>query len=170
MDIQIRLADLRDIQDVSDILTEAASWLQDRGIVMWSAEELTPESISAAVTEGLFYVAVAGPELAGTVKFQWEDKLFWPDVPAGESAFVHRLAVRRAFAGGEVSGALLRWAAERAQGRFLRLDCEASRPRLKAVYERFGFRHHSDRRIGPYFVARYELEVGGRQRPAFPPR
>jgi hypothetical protein len=57
---------------------------------------------------------------------------------------------------------LLRWAARRAHaiGRsFLRLDCEASRPRLRAIYERFGFVHHSDRQVGPYFVSRYELDV-----------
>jgi hypothetical protein len=42
----------------------------------------------------------------------------------------------------------------------LRLDCEASRPRLRAVYEGFGFRHHSDRQVGPYFVSRYEYALG----------
>ena len=44
---------------------------------------------------------------------------------------------------------------------YLRLDCEASRMRLRTVYETFGFRHHSDRQVGPYFVSRYEYEVGG---------
>ncbi len=86
----------------------------------------------------------------------------WPDVPSGESAFIHRLAVRRAFAGGAVSTALLNWAIERARKldkKFLRLDCEASRSRLRAVYERFGFRHHSDRKVGPYRVARYEFSL-----------
>jgi GNAT superfamily N-acetyltransferase len=100
--------------------------------------------------------------MAGAVKFQLEDLLFWPDVPQEQSAFIHRLAVRRKFAGGHVSSALLQWAVRRARslGRsFLRLDCEASRPRLKAVYERFGFRHHSDKQIEPYFVSRYEYDV-----------
>lgn len=58
--------------------------------------------------------------------------------------------------------ALMRWAVERAAAlgrRYVRLDCEASRLRLRAVYERFGFRHHSDRQVGPYFVARYEYVV-----------
>ena len=54
------------------------------------------------------------------------------------------------------------WAVEQARllGReYLRLDCEASRARLRAVYERFGFVHHSDRKVGPYCVARYEYRV-----------
>jgi GNAT superfamily N-acetyltransferase len=101
---------------------------------------------------------------AGVVKFQLEDSLFWPDVSPKQSAFVHRLAVKRHFAGGNISSALLRWAVEktRSLGReYLRLDCEASRDRLRAIYERFGFRHHSDRQVGPYFVSRYEYKVCG---------
>jgi GNAT superfamily N-acetyltransferase len=83
-------------------------------------------------------------------------------VPTDESAFIHRVAVRRHFSGGTASSALLAWAAERAHAlgrRYLRLDCEASRLRLRAVYERFGFQHHSDRHVGPYFVSRYELPL-----------
>ena len=30
---------------------------------------------------------------------------------------------------------------------------------LRAVYEHFGFKHHSDRQVGPYFVSRYEYDV-----------
>jgi len=56
----------------------------------------------------------------------------------------------------------MQWAVDRARalGRtHVRLDCEASRPRLRAVYERFGFHHHSDRQVGPYFVSRYEFVI-----------
>jgi hypothetical protein len=41
----------------------------------------------------------------------------------------------------------------------VRLDCEASRPRLRAIYDQFGFIHHSDRKVGPYLVSRYEYDV-----------
>jgi GNAT superfamily N-acetyltransferase len=129
---------------------------------MWRDDELDPERIAADVARGDFYLAECDSEVAGTIKFQLADSLFWPDTPPDEAAFVHRLAVQRRFAGGEVSGALLRWAAERAASlgrRFLRLDCEVSRRRLRAVYERFGFRHHSDRQVGPYYVSRYEYDL-----------
>ena len=147
---------------MSSILLEAADWLRKRDIRMWRSDELSPERIALDVAEGHFFLARCGDEAAGTIKFQLQDTLFWPDTPADEAAFVHRLAVRRAFAGGELSALLLRWAAERALSlgrRFLRLDCEAARPRLRAVYERCGFRHHSDRQVGPYFVSRYELPL-----------
>jgi GNAT superfamily N-acetyltransferase len=152
----------RDVEKVSHVLQEAALWLHQMGMAMWRDDELTPSRTAADVDAGQFYIAECDGETAGVVRFQLKDPLFWPDVPQTESAYVHRLAVRRKFAGKGVSSALLRWAVERANslGRdYIRLDCEASRPRLRAFYERFGFCHHSDTQVGPYFVSRYEFKV-----------
>ncbi len=160
MHVAIRQALADDAHLVSDILLEAALWLQRQSAPMWRDDEVVPERISGDISAGLFFLAESAGEAIGTLKFQSSDLVFWPDVPTDESAFIHRIAVRRRFSGGTVSSALLGWAAERAHAlgrRYLRLDCEATRPRLRAVYERFGFRHHSDRQVGPYFVSRYEL-------------
>ncbi len=162
MEIQIRQAKAEDVDVVSTILLDAADWLERRGIGMWRADELSPEQMSQGISEGLFFIAELSSRPAGTIKFQLADTLFWPDMPQHDAAYVHRLAVTRACAGGVVSTALLSWAVRRSHllGRtFLRLDCEAARPSLRAVYERFGFEHHSDREVGPYFVARYQLDV-----------
>jgi hypothetical protein len=40
--------------------------------------------------------------------------------------------------------------------RYLRLDCDANRVKLRALYEAFGFRLHSFRQVQSYYVARYE--------------
>jgi GNAT superfamily N-acetyltransferase len=158
----VRQASANDANLIGDILTEVSSWLNERGMPMWKADELSSKQVAADVDAGLFFVGEYQGSSACVVKFQLEDALFWPEVAKDESAYIHRLAIRRRFAGGEVSSALLRWAAQRAHslGRsYLRLDCEASRPRLRAIYERFGFVHHSDRQVGPYFVSRYEFDV-----------
>ena len=159
---KIRQANPGDAETVAGILLEAARWLRESGMPLWEAGELDEGSIHADVNQGLYLLAERSGEPAGIVKFQLDDPVFWPDMPGNDSAYVHRLAVRRSFAGAGLSAALLGSAAERARAqgrRFLRLDCPASRPRLRAVYERFGFRHHSDRRVGPYFVARYEYDL-----------
>jgi GNAT superfamily N-acetyltransferase len=158
----VRQAAPSDTREVVDILGEAAGWLKERGMSMWQAEELSPDRIAADVAAGLFFIGERDGQSACTLRFQLSDPLFWPDIPEGQSAFIHRLALRRRFSGCGISSAVLRWAAQRAHslGRsHLRLDCEASRPGLRAIYEGCGFVHHSDRQVGPYFVARYELDV-----------
>ncbi|MCC5666623.1 GNAT family N-acetyltransferase [Nostoc sp. CHAB 5784] len=162
MYISIRQATIQDTVIVSDVLLEAALWLQERGMPLWRDSEVSPESISEDVANGLFFIAECAGEPAGTIKFQLEDLLFWPDISQEESAFLHRLAIRRHYSGGKVSSALLTWAVKHTQtlGRhYLRLDCDASRLRLRAIYEGFGFRHHSNRQVGAYFVSRYEYEI-----------
>lgn len=159
----VRPATAQDVGIVASILTEAARWQEQAGDPVWLEGELTAEKIKAEVTAGLFFLAEFEGEPVGTVKFQREDPLFWPDAATPDAAYVHRLAVRRSHAGKGISVALLQWAAERTHQlgrRFLRLDCDANRPRLRAVYENFGFRHHSDRQVGSYFVARYEYDIG----------
>ena len=52
----------------------------------------------------------------------------------------------------------MQWAVSHARSlgkRYLRLDTDASRPKLRELYERFGFQFHSFREVGPYYVARY---------------
>ena len=162
MRIFIEQAMAKDAGTVSNVLLEAAAWLRQLDRPMWRDNELVPEAIAADIAAGLFFVGKHDHETAGVIKFQLEDTIFWPEAPSGESAFIHRLAVRRCYAGGDVSFQLLRWAVERARElkrKFVRLDCEASRPKLRAVYERFGFRHHSDMAVPPYFVSRYEFEI-----------
>jgi GNAT superfamily N-acetyltransferase len=160
--VDIRQATPDDVNTVANILGEAAAWLTQTGIPLWQVGELDRQAIDSDIAAGLYFIAVQSNESAGVLRFQLEDPLFWPDMPPGEAAYIHRLAVCRKFSGGEISTALLNWAAERTRTlnrRWLRLDCEASRPKLRAVYERFGFRHHSDRQVGRYYVARYKYAV-----------
>src|SRR5262249_56703299 len=137
MRLSIRQAKLQDIDVVSDILREAAAWLEQRGMPLWRQDELQLNSISADVRSGLFFLAESDGEPAGTIKYQLEDKLFWADVPQDDSAFIHRLAVRRRFAGGGGFSAPSPLALARTHTlgrRYLRLGFVASRPRVQALY------------------------------------
>ncbi len=96
------------------------------------------------------------------MKVELEDAHFWPEVEPGTSAFVHKLAVRRAWAKTGVSTALLSYARARAQqlGRtHLRLDCVANREGLRSLYEGFGFALHSVVQMGATSFARYEIST-----------
>jgi GNAT superfamily N-acetyltransferase len=160
MELDIRAAALAEVTLVSEILTEAAVWIHERGMPLWAPDELSASRVAPDVQAGVYFLAWSGPAAVGTVRLTASDPVFWPEAAPGEALYLHRLAVRRAVAGGLVSSGLLRWAVGHAAGRgvrALRLDCEASRPSLRRVYERFGFSFHSERAVGPFVVARYEL-------------
>lgn len=162
MSVHVRPALPADTNTVRNLLLEAAAWVDALGVVMWEAGELEFDAVAGEVAAGQFVLAEIDGLPAGAIRFQLDDDLFWPDLTGGDSAFVHRLVVSRAFKGRGVSSALLHWAADQARSlgkAWLRLDCDDDRPKLKALYERFGFRLHSHRQVGPYYVARYELHL-----------
>ncbi|WP_223805760.1 GNAT family N-acetyltransferase [Pseudanabaena sp. UWO310] len=160
--IVIRQATLEDLSTVLDILLEAILWLEQKDMAFLNKDEISLDLIRPDVEAGLFYIAFYEGVAAGVLRFQTEDLVFWDDIPQEYSAFIQRLAVRRSFAGGKVSSALMQWAVEKSRelGKsYLRLDCAADRSRLRAVYENFGFQYHSDKLVEPYFVARYEYKL-----------
>lgn len=158
-DVVVRVARAEESVLVASVLAEASLWLERRGMPLWSAREVDHAAVAGEVASGNYALAFEADSAVGTARVTLEDPRFWPDAALGEAIYVHRLAVRRSHAGGRVSGALLDWASARATEigrRLLRLDCDAKRLRLRALYERLGFNHHSDRTIGPYLVARYQ--------------
>ena len=162
MNIVIRHAEINDVHAVSEILIEAASWLEKNGIPLWNVYDLSEERLHEDVASGLYFLAEVDGKAIGTFKYTMVDPLCWPDANDGESAFVHRVAVRRDYAGGMVSTAMLNWAVDQTKElgrRSLRLDCEISRNKLRIIYERFGFQYHSDKHVGQYHVARYEYVI-----------
>jgi GNAT superfamily N-acetyltransferase len=173
-DLRVERAGAAELRVASEVLVEAARWLIDRGQPLWKPEDLVPDRLRAEAEGGLLFVAWQGGEAVGTIVRQWEDRLFWPELTADDSVFIHRLAVRRAFAGTGVAAALLAWAEE--QGRdagreWLRLDCSAEHPGLASYYEGAGFERHSERRLGGFRFLRYQkaLRVDSRGWTASPP-
>ena len=134
--ITVRQAQAADTALVQNMLEEAAMWVDALGVIMWEEGELAPGRVDSEIADGLFFIAEVSGDPAGVVKFQLEDRLFWPDLIEDESAFIHRLVVRRRFKGLGVSTALMQWAVSRARAvgkRHLRLDCDASRPKLRQL-------------------------------------
>lgn len=148
---------------VAAVLNEAAQWLAAEGRPLWSASDVDLERVQRDTDAGRYFIARGNGDVAGVMRLDMEDPLFWPEIESGSSAFVHKLAVRRRWAKQGVSTALLAFARERAIGlgrRHLRLDCVADRAALRSLYEGFGFSLHSEIRKGASSFARYELPLG----------
>ena len=160
--VQIHQVDPSEIETVSSILSEAAEWLDERGIPLWSDHEVDSKAIQGHVAAGLYWLATVDGDAAGCVRYQLEDFRFWPDAKLGEAAYVQRLAVKRAFAGGTVSAALLDWAKAHALDKghdYLRLDCDANRPALHRFFERHGFKRVDEHEVGANTILLYEHDL-----------
>ena len=155
---EFRRALSEDCSTVSEILNEAAKWLEEKGQRLWVSTELSEKEISADVDAGLYWLVISEELPIACFRYQHRDMEFWDDIPHDDSAFLHRIAVRRRFAGRGIPQKIVDFAvakARREKKRYLRLDC-ADRPKLRAIYEEMGFRYHSKKERNPYLVVRYE--------------
>ncbi len=123
------------------LLRGAAKWLEDSGRGMWPPEEIAPEAF-AHLPDEAFVVAYDADRPVGAMTLTFADPLFWPDVPAGRSGYIHKLCIDRAYAGQALPEALLAFAEALCRQRgipALRLDTGADREKLRALYARLGF-------------------------------
>jgi GNAT superfamily N-acetyltransferase len=143
-------------------MREAAQWLIDSGKPMWELSDLEPERFTDP--DERFIVLWRNGEGAAAVILSMEDDVFWPDIRRGTSGFLHKLAVRRKYAGQGIADILIDYASERCLEngvRALRLDCDPARTKLRELYERHGFtlkeiKTIQTKRLGEIDVALYE--------------
>ena len=114
------------------------------------------------VNDGHYHVGLEGTKVVGVFRLQARDPSFWPEIPEGTSTCLHKLAVPPEGQGQGLAHMLLHHAVEITQSkglRFLRLDCMGGRPKLRAIYESFGFCHHSQIVLWGQVFERFELDV-----------
>lgn len=148
---------------VAGVLQAAAAGQRERGQAQWAPRDVAEAAVGPHVRAGLYHLAFDGATAVGVFRLQLEDPDFWPDVPEGGAAYVHKMAVVPARQRQGIAPALLGHACmlARAQGRrLLRLDCMSGWPGLRGVYEGFGFRFHSHWRVGDLLFDRFEYPLG----------
>lgn len=141
MSFEIRLAAIEDAKVASKIVSEAAEWIASTRRPLWNPEHTSEDSFKDAISRAELYLGCVDGEPVATILIQKQDELFWPELPPGESLFVHRLAVLRKHSGKGIPQKLLKFAEElvKHEGRkYLRLDCSAKHG-LRGYYEKAGF-------------------------------
>ncbi len=164
--IVIEQAQPSDLDTVLDILEEAASWLTSRGIDQWQPglfRRIRRQSIADQVSRGEVYLARRDGQPVGTLTLQWADQMFWGNV-SDDAGYIHRLAIRRAYAGMELGHHLLQWGEGKvaSAGRdYLRLDCMAENQALRQYYEQAGFTSRGEIQGQGWKASLFEKKVTG---------
>jgi len=128
--------------DFLSILREVGQWLVDSGQEMWELNTLTTDNLIDDYTKGNCYVLYANETPAATFILQWKDPLYYADVPHNTAGFIHKVAIRRAFAGQNLFLSMLDFCQTECLKRGIheiQLETDSTRPALMRFYERNGF-------------------------------
>jgi len=152
-----------------NVLREVGQWLVDNDRELWDVDKLTAENLLDEYTTNNLYVLYAdlnegaGPEPAAVFILQWEDPLYWPEVPANTSGFIHKLAIRRPFNGQNLFAEIINFCRGECLKRgieTLQLETDATRPKLMQFYERYGFQPTYQRTVhefGQSFLCQFYI-------------
>lgn len=131
-----------EVEETIKIMREVASWGRSVGLKVWKDEMLTRETLLKYANEDEFCIGQVSRNNACCMILQWEDTLFWPNAKKNEAGYVHKLCVRRDYAGQGLSGKLVKFAIEECKKRnikYLRLDTGWTNTKLCNLYTSLGF-------------------------------
>ncbi len=157
--MNVRRATHADAEAAGSILDEATVHVATLGYDQWPVP-FPRDELAQRIERGELYLVEVDGEPAATMTLLWDDPFLWGEPP--DAAYVHKLAIRRMFAGRGLGEAIVEWADRRAAAagrRYLRLDCMRDNDRIRGYYERLGFEHRGDRDDPRFPVALYERRV-----------
>jgi GNAT superfamily N-acetyltransferase len=160
--MQFRTATPEDVSLVAGVLAAAAEHLRAKSLDLWSSSEVSESAVLPHINEGLYHIGFDGLEAVGVFRLQTHDPMFWPEITAGTSTYLHKLAVLPEKQGQRFAHAILSYAVCLTRKRgfsFLRLDCRSGRPKLLKVYESFGFKKHSQILLNGHAFDRFEFPI-----------
>lgn len=147
-ELKIHQAKVEDLELIREILKESALWLRSTGSTQWSdvLEGRDNHNVPLAIQRGEVYYATIGDNPGGMF-ILWANQSDWDAGLWGQDSneqwlYLHRLAIRRQFAGTELSSFLIQAAKEVSSNRRkkgIRLDCMAEKDYLNQFYLRVGF-------------------------------
>ncbi|WP_425146120.1 GNAT family N-acetyltransferase [Deinococcus sp.] len=149
-------------QEAAPIIQAAAQALEARADTLWHQSEVTAAALTRQYPAGRALIGELDSLPAVTCILLDHDPSFWPDDPPGAALYLHKLEVHPAWQGHGLAHAMLRAAVQEVRamgGQFLRLDTDFLRPRLRAVYEQFGFAYIGQKQNERHHHALYEYDA-----------
>jgi ribosomal protein S18 acetylase RimI-like enzyme len=151
-----------EVDSAISVLREVAQWCEDNRMNTWKVNDLTKERLLVSLNESNFCICKISDDNACSMILQWYDPLFWPDAIENEAGYIHKLCVRRKYAGMGLSGKMVEFAVAECKKRgiqYLRLDTGWSREPLCKLYESLGFKKVGKRILGTSNFALYEMKI-----------
>ena len=161
-EIEITVAPAFDLGTASEILMDVVKWLNQKGEPLWTEEQVSVEGLKSSHRIEESFIAQLKNKPIGCMFLLESDPYFWPEIEDDSSLFLHKLAVLRELKGKGIGNQMLEWASQYAkrQGKsWLRLDCDGGRPKLREIYESFGFSLVDRKPLDEFDSARYEIRV-----------
>lgn len=163
MKIEIRQARTTDIPVLEAIFADVVNWMDDNGLHQWEHENVKWHNLSRRYAPSDFYIAYIDDVPGACMALIDHDPNFWPDIPRGESLYLHKVAVKREFSGKGISKALIDFAKQKAMEfgiQTVRLDCHRHRHKVRELYEKQGFACVEERTLyGKYDTAFYVCKL-----------
>ncbi|MBC6309213.1 GNAT family N-acetyltransferase [Listeria sp. FSL L7-1582] len=144
-------ASVSDEASLQQLMIDTASWLKNSGSSQWSdiLEGKDVHGLKNRIRDGEVFLVretkskgIAAAFILRKTASEWDERLWRDHGYQTPARYLHRLMIARAFAGQNLSQALLDWAAiESAQNnyQYLRLDCIADNQKLNTLYQNAGF-------------------------------
>lgn len=163
MIMRMKQATKEDIPAIEEILLDAVHWLKKCGLEnRWTESNIKWESLSMNYKMDDFYLLYQENLPVACMALKEGTDSYWPEDPDEKALFLHKLAVKRIYAGKRVSTEMIRYAKERARMLKLtsvRLDCNCQREKLRKLYESNGFVCVGEYNLGDYGLALYQCDL-----------
>lgn len=132
------------MQEAIPVMREVAAWGRSKEYQVWPEEWLTAEElITRDAQPENFCIGTIDGETVCAFILQWADSQYWPHAPEGEAAYLHKLCVRRNFAGQgmtETVVAAIRKECRSRGIRYIRLDTALDEKVVRKIYLNAGFK------------------------------
>ena len=160
----VKRAKVFEIPFIEDILLDAVYWMEKNGLQnQWNEANVKWSNLSKSYKITDFYISYQNGEPAACMALTDYDPTYWPEIPKGKALYLHKLAVKREYAGRGCSKELIDYAKALAYKNnipSIRLDCNRHRTRLRAIYEKEGFVCVKEKTLSDkYEVALYILGI-----------
>lgn len=152
------------IDEAISVMREVAEWGRSRGFRVWPDEWLTMEElVTAEAQPENFYIGKSGGKTACAFILQWNDSEYWPHADRNDAVYLHKLCVRREFAGKNISKSVvdaIKGLCKKRGLKYIRLDTALDEKVIRKIYLNMGFKivNITDYQNGRS-TALYELEV-----------